>query len=108
MPSGRKSFCSGEILPETAKGGRNIAAGGPARTWLMQAAMNTHLSQSMGAGAFEGQHGMSPAISSVADIDISSAIADASGIVPAITGRASGASSSAAITEIASSRRMVI
>ena len=73
----------------------------------MQAAMNTHLSQSTGAGAFVGQHGMSPAISSgMADIE-SSAI-DASAIVPAITGRATGASSSPAITEIASSRRMVI
>ena len=68
----------------------------------MQAAMNTHLSQSTGAGAFVGQHGMSPAISSgMADIE-------SSAIVPAITGRASGASSSPAITEIASSQRMVI
>ena len=109
MPSGQKSFCSGAILPETAKGGRYVAAAGPARNWLMQAAMNTHLSQSTGAGAFEGQQGMSPAISSgVAGIDISPAIADASGVVPAITGWASGASSSPAITEIASSRRMVI
>ena len=74
----------------------------------MQAAINTHLSQSVGAGAFEGQQGMSPAMSSgIADIDISSAIA-ASGVVPAITGRASGANTSPAITEIASSRRMVI
>jgi len=30
----------------------------------MQAAMYTHLSQSIGAGAFDGQHGMSLAISS--------------------------------------------
>ena len=77
----------------------------------MQAAMNRHLSQSTGAGDLEGQHGMSPAISSdVADIDISSAIAniDAAGAMPAMTGRASGANTSPAITEIASSRRMVI
>jgi hypothetical protein len=74
----------------------------------MQAAMNTHLSQSTGAGAFEGQQGMSAAISSgIADIDISSDI-DASGVVPAITGRDSGANTSPAIKEIASSRRMVI
>jgi hypothetical protein len=40
----------------------------------MQAAMKTHLSQS--TGAFDGQHGMSLAISSVvAEADISSAIA---------------------------------
>jgi hypothetical protein len=77
----------------------------------MQAAMNTHLSQSIGAGAFEGQQGMSPAISSVAaEADMSSTIADidASGVVPAMTDRDSGASISPAITEIASSRRMVI
>ncbi len=72
----------------------------------MQAAVNTHLSQSTGAGAFVGQHGMSPAISSdMAAIELS-AIADID--ASAITGRASGASSSPAITEIASSRRMVI
>jgi hypothetical protein len=90
----------------------------------MQAAMKTHLSQSIGAGDFEGQHGMSFAISSapadavadmdvssaVADMDISSAIAgiDTSGATPAMTGRDSGANTSPAITEIASSRRMVI
>jgi hypothetical protein len=104
----------------------------------MQAAMNTHLSQSIGAGDFEGQHGMSFAISSapadidissaiadmdlssavadldvssaVADMDISSAIAgiDTSGAAPAMTGRDSGPNTSPAITEIASSRRMVI
>ena len=88
-----------------------MAAGGPAKNWLMQAAMKTHLSHSIGVGAFEGQHGMSPAISSdVADIDISPAIADidASAVVPAMTGRDSGANTSPAITEIASSRRMVI
>ena len=74
----------------------------------MHAAMNTHLSQSIGAGAFEGQQGMSPAISSVAaEADMSSTIA-ASGVVPAITGRDNGANISPAITEIASSRRMVI
>jgi len=46
----------------------------------MQAAMYTHLSQSIGAGAFDGQHGMSLAISSAMSLamaagDISSAIA---------------------------------
>lgn len=73
--------------------------------------MNTHLSQPMGAGAFDGQQGMSLAISSViAGADISSAIAgiDASEIGPAMAGRASGASTSPAITKIANSRQMVI
>ena len=41
-----------------------------------QVTMKTHLSQSTGTGAFDGQHGISPAISSImADVDISSAIA---------------------------------
>jgi hypothetical protein len=82
--------------------------------------MNTHLSQSIGAGAFDGQHGMSFAISSaVADMDISSAVADTdissviadvdvSEVVPAMTGRDNGATTNPAIKEIASSRRMVI
>ena len=73
--------------------------------------MNTHLSQPMGAGAFDAQQGMSLAISSaIADADISSAIAgiDGSEIGPAMAGRASGASTSPAITKIANSRQMVI
>jgi hypothetical protein len=77
----------------------------------MQAVMKTHLSQSTGAGAFDGQQGMSPAISSaIADMDISSAIAgiDASEAAPAMTGRDSGANTSPAIMTIASRRRMVI
>jgi hypothetical protein len=74
---------------------------------VAQAAMKTHLSQSIGAGALVGQHGMSLAIWSA---DISSAIAaiDASDAVPAMTGRDSGANTSPAIMKIASSRRMVI
>ncbi len=73
-----------------------------------------HLSQSPG----DGQHGMSFTIlSTVADIDISSAIAssaivdadaDASEAVPAMTGRDNGAKTSPAIMKIASSWRMVI
>ncbi len=83
----------------------------PVKHLDMQAAMSTHLSQSIGAGAFEGQHGMSLAISSaVADIDTSSAITDidASEVMPAMTGRDSGAKANPAIIRIASSRRMVI
>jgi hypothetical protein len=77
----------------------------------MQAAMSTHLSQSIGAGVFPGQHGMSLAISpAAADMDISSDIVDInpSDIVPAMTGRDSGANTSPAIMKIASNRRMVI
>lgn len=44
-----------------------------------QAAMKTHLSQSTGTGAFDGQHGMSLAISSIvvaaiSDRDISGGV----------------------------------
>jgi hypothetical protein len=77
----------------------------------MQVAMNMHLSQSIGAGAFEGQHGMSLAISSaVADMDMSSAIAgiDASAAVPARTGRDSGANVNPAIIRIETNLRMAI
>ncbi|MEA2831449.1 MAG: hypothetical protein QOF22_2197 [Bradyrhizobium sp.] len=70
--------------------------------------MNTHLSQSIGAGALDGQQGMSFAISpAVADMDVSSAIGAAE-VVPAMTGRDNGATTSPAIIRIASSRRMVI
>jgi hypothetical protein len=73
------------------------------------AAMNTHLSQSAGIGAFDGQHGISFAISSVADGDISSAIAciEASEGAPAMTGRETGADARPAIIRTASTRRMV-
>lgn len=70
----------------------------PVKLFDMQAAMNTHLSQSTGIGAFDGQHGISLAISSV--------IAD--GDASAITGRETGANAKPAITRIANSRRMVI
>lgn len=76
----------------------------------MQFAMNRHLSQSVGAGALVGQHGMSLAISSaITDMDMSViADIDASEAVPAMTGRDSGANTSPAIMKIASIRRMVI
>src|SRR5882672_11399517 len=69
-----------------------------------------HLSQPIGAGAFGGQHGISPAISSViSEADILSAIAciDMSEDVSAMTGWETGAKARPAITRIASSRRMV-
>ena len=77
----------------------------------MQAAMSTHLSQSTGAGVLAGQHGMSLAISpATADMDTSSDIVDIdpSDVMPANTGRDSGANISPAIMKTASSRRMVI
>ena len=46
----------------------------PAKHTEPQAAMKTHLSQSIGVGAFDGQHGISPAISPImAEPDISDA-----------------------------------
>ena len=74
----------------------------------MQAAIKTHMSQPAGTGAFDGQHGMSLAISSVAAADISSAIAciETSEGVAAMTGPAIGANARPAITKTASSRRM--
>jgi|ERR1700730_2743405 len=68
-----------------------------------------HLSQSIGAGALDGQHGMSPVISSAtADIDISLGIVDVERPegTAAMTGRDSGANANPAIIRIASSRRM--
>ena len=44
----------------------------PVKPIDMQAAMKTHLSQSTGMAAFDGQHGMSVAISSI----VSTAISD--------------------------------
>lgn len=75
----------------------------------MQAAMKTHLSQSTGVGAFDGQPGISFAISSIiTDGGISSAIAciEAPEDASAMTGRKTGASARLAIPRIASSRRM--
>jgi hypothetical protein len=94
------------ILPETAKGGRNGAAGKPTKNWPTQAAISTHLSQSTGAGAFDGQQGMSPAISSSApDIDISAIEAiDGSDAMPAMTGLDSGASTIPTIALITKNR----
>jgi len=82
----------------------------PTKPRDVQAAMKTHLSQPTGVGAFDGQHGMSPAISSViSEADILSAIAciDTSEDISAMAGRETGANARPAITKIASSRRMV-
>ena len=81
----------------------------PTKPRDVQAAMKTHLSQPTGVGAFDGQHGMSLAISSVmAGGDILSAIAciDTSADVSAMTGWETGANARPAIIKTASSRRM--
>lgn len=46
----------------------------PAKHIDPQAAMKMHLSQSTGAGAFDGQHGISSAISSFVSADISDGV----------------------------------
>lgn len=70
--------------------------------------MRRHFSQSIGAGAFDGQHGMSFAMSSaVATISCdTAAIAPADGD-SAMTGRDSGANARPATIKIAIKRRMV-
>jgi hypothetical protein len=81
----------------------------PVKHFDMQADMKMHLSQSTGTGAFDGQHGISLAISSVvADRDISSAIAciEPWEGAPAMTGWETGANARPAIIKTASSRRM--
>ena len=52
--------------------GWEMLADTPAKHIDPQAAMKTHLSQSTDVGAFDGQHGISPAISSI----VSAAISD--------------------------------
>lgn len=92
----------------------------------MQMAIKTHLSQPMGAGAFDGQQGISSIVASAAaDADMSSIVADidasgmdssdiivsdidTSGMEPAMAGRANGARTRLAVMKIASRRRMVI
>ena len=81
----------------------------PVKHFDMQADMKSHLSQSSGAGTFDGQHGISFAISSiVAGDDISSAMdcIEAWEDAAAITGWETGANARPAIIRTASSRRM--
>lgn len=90
----------------------------PAKQTDPQAAMKTHLSQSIGVGAFDGQHGISPAISSIMSADISDDVMSGGAIssaiacmgpcesVAAITGRETGANARPAIIKTASNRRM--
>lgn len=102
----------GRATPEAiAKGGWKTATVSPGTQSAAHAAIKTQLLQPIGAAALEGQQGISAIIASaVAGADPSSIIAgiDAADIGLAMTGRATGANTSPAITEIASSRRMVI
>ena len=80
-PSGRASLRWSAIVSEAIGNGCEIVADMAGKQTDPQAAMKTHLSQSTGAGAFDGQHGISLAISSIVDAnaaasgDISSVIA---------------------------------
>lgn len=92
-----------------------MLTGTPAKQTDPQAAMKKHLSHSTGTGAFDGQHGISLAISSIISADISDGVISSSPIAcigpcedaAAITGREAGANTRPAIIRTASSRRMV-
>ncbi len=101
-----------------------MAATAPAKNTGPQAAMKTHLSQSTGIGAFDGQHGISPAIACVVSAEISDDVmsddATPDIVIPSIiacsdareedaaamAGRETGANAMPAIIRIASNRRM--
>jgi hypothetical protein len=90
--------------------GSNVTAKMPVKHFVVQAAMKRHLSQPTGTAAFDGQHGISLAISpvvAVADIPSATAAIGPSDGTSAITGRDIGANASPAIIKIESSRRMV-
>jgi hypothetical protein len=97
-PSGRESFRASAIALEVIRKGWTIATDIPANDIDMQAAINTHLSQSTGAGAFDGQHGIS------SDIDAIFMAADTAEFAAA--GMVNGAVTNPAIRKIASSREM--
>lgn len=70
------SFRCGAMLPEASRNGWTTVTSMPVTQFDMQFAINTQLSQPTGIGAFDGQHGMLLAISSVpVDAEASSAIA---------------------------------
>src|SRR3974390_1046018 len=75
-PSGRASLRWSAIVSDTIGNGCEMLADTPAKQTDPQAAMKTHLSQSVDAGAFDGQHGMSLAISSIVSAAISDDISD--------------------------------
>jgi hypothetical protein len=80
----------------------------PTKHLNMHAVKSMHFSQSIGIGAFDGQHGMSPAMSVIPDASSAIAGTDAADDASAMTGRDSGDSASPAITRIANRRRMVV
>src|SRR4051794_7028896 len=96
------------MLPEATRNGWKTAADMAVKHFDMHAPMKTHLSQSTGAGVFDGQHGMWFAISSVVVAADMSGIAcsDMSDDISAWAGREPGATARPAIKRIASSRRM--
>jgi len=109
-PSGHASFCREAISFEAVRNGCKTIDDMPVKHLDTQAVMYTHLSHPTGEGAFDGQHGMSLAISSgVSVADMLSAVAciETSGDVSAMTGWETGANARPAISRIASSRRMV-
>jgi hypothetical protein len=90
--------------------GSNVIAQMPVKHFVMQAAMTTHLSQSTGIAAFDGQHGISlaiPSVMTIADISSATAATGPSDGTSAIAGRDIGANASPVISKIETSRRMV-
>jgi hypothetical protein len=112
-PSGHESFRREAMRPAAVRSGWIVSIDAPVKHMEVHAAMKTHLSQPIGAGALDGQHGMSLAISSVvSEADMSPATAcilsciDMSEGIPVMTGRETGANARPAIIKTASSRRM--
>ncbi len=97
-PSGKESLRRSAIVLVAIRNGWRIAGEMPVKHFDRQTSIRTHLSQSPGAGAFVGQHGMS---SDMEDIAI-----DADATDFAAAGTLSGAVTNPAITKIASSREM--
>lgn len=81
MPSARASVWRGSALPGSTKAGCSSAIGIATNPDDMQLIIATHLSQPDGAGACDGQHGISLAISaeaiSMEAIAVSAAISTA-------------------------------
>ncbi|MFL6792297.1 MAG: hypothetical protein ACJ8EE_14150 [Bradyrhizobium sp.] len=98
-PSGRESLRWSAIAREAIRNGEKVVAGMPVKHFDIQIAIKTQLSQSAGAGAFDGQHGIS------SDLDVMSIDPDATGCAAA--GAPSGAVTNPAIKKIASSRDMI-
>ena len=74
-PSGRPSLRCSAIVSDRIGNGCEIVADMAGNPTDAQDAMKTHLSQSTGMAAFDGQHGISLAISSIVTDAISDAAA---------------------------------